>query len=653
MPAVLLAVFFVPALFVASVVPYREWDSLAFGFWSRLIAEDGDVFPAGIIDLQLQRPLFYVAQGLLWLAFGYHEWLGRWLSVFFGLVFALAALAWARTMIEEERARAVTGSLLVGIALSSSILAYWVAAGMTDVPVSAMAALTAALLWSRGLGRARLPFVALAAAATVLAKPTGLLALPGLAIGWLVYIGIRAGRRRFLEGLVPLTVGGLAGLACDYALARSLNESFIDFMRAGSESAVVAAASGQRWDVLLRAEWLGSALGLVIVYGLVYGLACALSGRRRFAAIVAAPSALLWSMLGPFVADGSAPFPLRAGSGLGLAAWIGITITILTAPLLAPVPVIDRRIFALLTVSVAPAMTVWAMYRPDHTRLLSPVWAPLVLLAAVALCEAALSLAKRWRPAVLLPGAAVSLLVLANVVNIDRLGRDGWSDLLHRGPSGWSSRANMEDFAYGPMRYALLAAQANAGSTGRVLSNDGRLVYFFLGRAEYGYPQSCSELRGYKVLVLLTGGDSAAVLEALGGSADPLAWLQCRSPRLHAVDERPGTYATFTIGTPALRTPAPADCAVQTGPGQMLDAVFAQDVSYRKARDVHRRAAELGFTGGLRIERTGCDTFRVLLTGVPSRQNDIRREAASVGFRIDIVPAVRYPEVSATVDPMR
>jgi hypothetical protein len=653
MPAVLLAVFFVPALFVASVVPYREWDSLAFGFWSRLIAEQGDLFPGGLIDLQLQRPLFYVAQGLLWLAFGYHEWLGRWLSVFFGLIFALAALAWTRAVIEEERARAVTGSLVVGVALSSSILASWVGAGMTDIPVSAMAALTAALLWSHKLGRARLPFVALAAAAAVLAKPTGLLALPGLAIGWLVYTGLRAGRRRILEGLVPLTVGGLAGLAYDYALARSLDESLTDFIRAGSEPVVIAAVSGQRWDVLLRAEWLGTALGLVVVYGLVYGLACALSGRRRLAATLAAPAALLWSMLGPFVADGSAPFPLRVGSGLGLAAWIGVAITILAAPLLAPVSVIDRRIFALLTASVLPAMTAWAVYRPDQTRLLSPVWAPLVLLSAASLCEAALSLAKRWRPAVLLPGAAVSLLVLANVVNIDRLGRDGWSDLLRRGPGGWSSRASMEDFAYGSLRYALLAAQANAGPTGRLLSNDGRLVYFFPGRAEYGYPRSCSELRGFQVLVLLTAGESAEVLEASGGSVDPLAWLQCRSPRLHAVDERPGTYATFTIGTPARRTPAPASCGVQTRPGQMLDAVFAQEVSYQKARAVYRRAADLGFTGGLRIERTGCDTFRVLLTGVPSRQNDNRREAASVGFRIEIVPAVRYPVVSATVDPMR
>jgi len=33
--------FFVPALFVAFVLPYRYWDSLAFGTWSRLIAETG------------------------------------------------------------------------------------------------------------------------------------------------------------------------------------------------------------------------------------------------------------------------------------------------------------------------------------------------------------------------------------------------------------------------------------------------------------------------------------------------------------------------------------------------------------------------------------------------------------------------------------
>src|ERR687891_644858 len=55
----------VPTAFVASVMPYRYWDSLAFGAWSRSIAETGDLWAnAGVLDAT--RPLFYVPQGLAW-----------------------------------------------------------------------------------------------------------------------------------------------------------------------------------------------------------------------------------------------------------------------------------------------------------------------------------------------------------------------------------------------------------------------------------------------------------------------------------------------------------------------------------------------------------------------------------------------------------
>src|SRR5207248_11712326 len=74
-------VFFAPAFFVASLVPYRAYDSLAFGTWSRLIADRGHLwFPNDLFDSQAGRPLFYVGQGLVWLAFGYHDWLGPWFS---------------------------------------------------------------------------------------------------------------------------------------------------------------------------------------------------------------------------------------------------------------------------------------------------------------------------------------------------------------------------------------------------------------------------------------------------------------------------------------------------------------------------------------------------------------------------------------------
>src|SRR5207342_3479479 len=56
---VLVAVFAAATLFVAAVVPYRFWDSLAFGSWSRAIADTGSLW-ASTGALNVSRPLFYV-----------------------------------------------------------------------------------------------------------------------------------------------------------------------------------------------------------------------------------------------------------------------------------------------------------------------------------------------------------------------------------------------------------------------------------------------------------------------------------------------------------------------------------------------------------------------------------------------------------------
>ena len=86
LPAAAVAgVFCATALLAASVVPYRQWDAMAFGTWSRLIGETGDLFPDGVTTTALARPLFYVEQGLAWRVLGYHLWLGRWLSACFGI----------------------------------------------------------------------------------------------------------------------------------------------------------------------------------------------------------------------------------------------------------------------------------------------------------------------------------------------------------------------------------------------------------------------------------------------------------------------------------------------------------------------------------------------------------------------------------------
>jgi hypothetical protein len=77
-------------------------------------------------------------------------------------------------------------------------------------------------------------------------------------------------------------------------------------------------------------------------------------------------------------------------------------------------------------------------------------------------------------------------------------------------------------------------------------------------------------------------------------------------------------------------------------------------VTYAEARDVQARALQSGFAGTL-IEQTGCSTFRVLVRGLPDdrrTQDDFRRETAGVGFKITILPGMRYPEVPADVKPV-
>src|SRR5206468_7872252 len=107
-------------------------------------------------------------------------------------------------------------------------------------------------------------------------------------------------------------------------------------------------------------------------------------------------------------------------------------------------------------------------------------------------------------------------------------------------------------------------------------------------------------------------------------------------PQVFAVDEQPGVNATFVIGRPPVPQPDPASCGIHSYPGQLSDAVFADHVSYAKAKEVSAAATKVGF--GARIERTGCSTFHVVVTGVPkSAEQSFRQEAAGAGFHVAIV----------------
>ena len=638
---VLAALFSIAAVFAAVVMPYRFWDSLAFGSWSRTIAEGGSLW-SDVPAPYLQRPLFYVEQGLAWRALGDDEWIGRVASLSYTVLLVLAVWLLARRLTPDRDGRAVLPPLAMLVVLASSVVATYAASGMTDVPVAAMVAATGAAVWVDRPGKGRLALVALLAAATVLAKPTGLIALAGLAVALVVLLD-----RRSLRGFSAIGVG--VGIALLYATwqASRIDDGVADFLTAGNDEFWRERGAAARWDALARAEWFGAGLRLVVLYGLAHAVARMAGARPRVALGLAAVVAIAGSILGPVAADGDSPYPFD-GSLPGIAAWLVLAGAMTLAPLAAGADPISRRTYAALLVWLAPMAIAWAAQRADEVRHLAPAWAPLALLTAAGLGVLTLSLA-RVRPVVTLaPAAAVALIALANLPSVDGLGREGWRDLIDLGPAGWSDRAETENLAYGPFSYELNAARENVGANDRIVSSNGRLTYFFPGRVEVAYPTGCAGLDRARFFSFLSSGESLEFATRAGQPTDPLGWLQCAEPRLTLVSQHEGIHAAYVVGAPPARAPIPADCRIASSPGQDVDAVFADGLAYVDAKVLRDRAFAIGYTGGLKLERTGCSTFRVVVTGLPDDeavQDGFRRDAKKLGFDVTYAPGTRFPEV--------
>ncbi len=632
------------ATFAAVVVPYRFWDSLAFGSWSRSIAAGRGLWtdaPA----LYLQRPFFYVAQGLGWRVLD-GEWVGRLLSLSFAVLLVAAVWILARQLTAHRQGRLFVPPLAVCVVLASSVFATNAAAGMTDVPVAALVAATAAALWRE---RPSLPLVAALAAASVLVKPSALLAFAGLLVAVLLLHG-----RRGARGAVALLAGIALALGYDLWQASRIDESLFDLLTAGNDEFWLERGASARWDALARSDWFGEALRLLVVFGLAHAVLRVAGARPRTALAAAAAVALVWSIAGPVVADGTLSYPFD-GSIAGIAAWLVLAAALVGAAVVGVEDPVSRRTHAALLLWFAPAALAWAWQRADEARLLAPVWAPLVLVTAAALASVSVALARRSPALCLAPAAAVVVLALANLPSVDGLGKDGWRDLLELGPSGWSDRAAMENYAYGPFSYELELARENVGEDDLILSSDGRLAYFFPGRVDFRYARTCSELASARFFSYLASGESLEFAARSGQPTDPLGWVQCSEPAIELVGEQPGIYAAFVVGGPPARTPDLDDCHLSTSPGQLADGVFGSELSYGEANTLLERALAVGFEG-TRIERTGCSRFRVVVTGVPLDervQQEFRAQAERVGLPVEFAPAQRYPEAPPDVPAVR
>ncbi len=640
------ALFALAAAFAAAVMPYRFWDSLAFGSWSRSITETGDLW-ATADALKVSRPLFYVPQGLIW-RLADEVWLGRMFSAAFGAVLVVCVWFLARRLTRDPSSRALLAPLAVLVALSSSVFATFVAAGMTDVPVAAATAATALVLWSRLPARLAVPLAAVGACATILAKPSGLLALVGLAAAAWVLSG-----RASLPDLGGLAAGAAVAVAYDAWQASRLDVSLTALVRAGNDDFWLARGDAARLDALAGGDWIGEGARLLVVLGLAYGIGRAAGAGPRLSLQIATGAALAWSVAGPLIADGSLGYPFD-GSIVGIAGWLGVAAALVAASFVVEEDSVSRRTYVALLVWLAPVAVLWAWQRPDETRLLAPAWPALAMLAAAALTCVSLALLRVRPAAALVPAAALSVVALANIVTVDGLGRSGWRDLLDLGPSGWSNRAEMENFAYGPFSYHLNLARENVSSGDRIVSSDGRLSFFFPGRLEVRYARTCAELADFRFFSFLTAGESLELAELEQQPTDPLGWLQCADPPLELVGQQEGIYAAFVVTGPPSRASTPEDCHIVGTPGELVDAVFGTDLSYRDASALQARALEVGFAG-TKLERIGCSTFRVVVTGVPldeAVQADFARQAKGVGLPVEYEQAVRYPEVPSDVAPV-
>jgi hypothetical protein len=547
----LVGVFLVAASFEAIVVPYRNWDALDIGSWSRTIAAGG--FHDGIYDFQLHRPLFYVGQGLLWMGVGYHEAAGRLLSLSFTVLLGVCLWTLAGRLTRDAAARRIVRALALTVLLSSAVVAQYASAGLTDVPVAATASMTAVFLTSR-LGRARVPLVALGAASAVLAKPSGLLALAGLALATTPFLWNSDKRRAAVLGLVGIALGILVALTYDIYEARRLGEGLSDFLSAGANWDYwrIRAAS-TRAPALLGAAWLGASVSLLVVHGLVFGIARAVGARLRLSLLLAAFVAIVWSLAGPMLADGELPRPLQDAPSLLLLAYLVLGACLVAAPYLeSREDTVPRRTYAALLLWAAPSAVSWIAFRSDEPRLLSPAWPGLVLLAASSLTVVAITLMRR-SPAV--AGAAVAafgILALTNLPAIDGLDRSSWRALLELGPNHWD-RTSTEQYAWGPFYDEVTALRQTVRPGDRIVSEDGRLRYLFPGQIRIDYPKDCAELDGARAFVLLLDPPAKFVIRANGGTTSPRLWERCTAPPLRRISAHPGSYVVFRIG------PAPAD----------------------------------------------------------------------------------------------
>ncbi|HEX6788983.1 MAG TPA: hypothetical protein VF091_07045 [Gaiellaceae bacterium] len=619
-------VVFVLAALVAVLLPYGEWDAMAYGTWSRLIAEHWPQLRFADADpFEYQRPFFFFLQGTAWAIFGFHQALGRLVNLAFSV---LLAVALGYLGLRSPRKHGVLcGALAVGLLVTVIPFERYIAAGLTDVPAAAMLAATAALFYAKRLGRAQLPVIALVACLTQLTKPSAFVSLCGLAAAAL--IGSRAG----LRGRVSLAGAAVAGMCVafvyDEIQARYLHMSFKTFLTKGTDGFYASQAAHQRADMLLGTTWLGNDLRILMVFALVYAVIRVAGLAHRPSVVAALVSALCWSWIAP--QHGGISGGIVAGTS-SRAQEVGVLV--LAASLLLALRATDDSVpsrldLGRLLIWLIPPFVVWTVYAARDVRLLSPAWPPLVLLMARALLPAFTG-ARRLRPwAAVIPAAGLLLLAALSTEQLNGFGSSGW----HEFRSGFGNTVAMQALALGgDFNAELVTLRPQVRPSDKIVTADGRLPFLYPGQVAVSPPVTCGQLRasGATIFVLLESDEEQILY---GPKASSAYWETCK-PALTLVGERPGAFAIFTTGAP---TSAVGGCgAPPMTPGIAVE--FGRFHTSGAAGKLLAQARSVGFVQA-KVEQLGCSLYRVAETGIPSQSvaQGIVAEAKSAHLKTSVV----------------
>ncbi len=621
------------AALLASTLPYHLWDSMFYGTWSRLLGQSWGNFHAdGIGASHLHRPLFYVLQGALWNIFGFHEWLGRLLSLLFTVILFVAVARLASAA--PRRALQVGVALLVVVAVQAVEL--YAVAGLTDIPAAAFVAAAGAVLWTMRAGGRRDATLAVVACLAVLAKPSGLLGLLGL--GAAALIGSRAGVRTRARGsLAPLAAGVVVALVYDWTQAHQQHMSLPSFLHSGVGAGFWAArsAAARRPD-LLGWTWLGPLLHLLLVFAVAYALLRIVRVSHSRAALAAAPATWIWSWAGPAIGASSSSPPTGGLSGVGTFA-LAVSLPLFA---LAPDELVPKRNeLERLLVWAVPGFLLWIVWAAYDPRLLSAAWPALALLLGRVGAGIVGGAARVVEPLALLPAAALVALALAGFVSLDGLGHDGWRQYRSGGVSGVADASLMRNVAYGQFEGELDALRREVRPGERIMGSDDRLGFFFPGqtRGSSNYPSSCAAVKDARAFVLLMSDESQTIGGQYEGAPTTVRfWQSCTKPQLTEVAEAPGNYAVFVVGKPRV-VPAADACGVQPAQ-QHLFVLFGRSRDEAGADTLLAKVQGFGFKQA-DVERVGCNSYRVVETDIPTAKvgRALVHEAKTIGLKPQLV----------------